>query len=224
MDKYVNRRRQENRPLVLALILVVVITFLTSACRKEANYNSEMVSEERQLANAENAIVSHNSEGKGNYSFFDATDSYVYFSYSEQSAQVDAYNYLGEYQFTILLSYRENGSVTIRCHENRLYISSKYKNVFVFSDEQLLESYSEEEAKNKGYTSSWFQKRSIPIQMKFTRIHRQRETGTDAICIPSVILSRSLLRYLIIVVVLFCFVLKLIAKKRPKKTGDGSLS
>lgn len=186
------------------LIVIAVLALLFSACRNKSA--PETVSD--PPTSTENAIIAPQCEGKGNYSFFDATDSYVFFSYSEKAAQVDAYNYLGEYQFSVLLSARENGSVEIRCQDNLLYICSKYGNVFVFSGEQLIESYSEEDANSKGYTSSWFQKRSIPIKMGLSKIHRQRDNGTDSICIPSVIIARSAFRYAIIGMLLLYFLIQ----------------
>jgi hypothetical protein len=180
------------------------------------NTSLTATSEKEQIANIENAVVLTNAEQKGNYSCFDASDSLVFFAYSEQAAQVDAYNYAGEYQFSISLAYRDRGSVEIRCHENLLYINSKYGNVFVFNDDQLIERLSEEEASKAGYTIAWCNQRSVPIKIRFAKIYRYQENKkfADIASIPTVVIFRSYFQYAILALCLVAIAAKLLKDRK----------
>lgn len=205
--------------LVLLLLIPWAIgLFVSMALENIENNNTSLTatSEKEQIANIENAVVLTNAEQKGNYSCFDASDSLVFFAYSEQAAQVDAYNYAGEYQFSISLAYRDRGSVEIRCHENLLYINSKYGNVFVFNDDQLIERLSEEEASKAGYTIAWCNQRSVPIKIRFTKIYRYQENKkfADIASIPTVVIFRSYFQYAILALCLVAIAAKLLKDRK----------
>lgn len=154
----------------------------------------------------EKPFVMYNIGDRQRSSCFDATDSLVYFAYSEQYACVDAYTYDGVYQFTISLTYRDRGSVSIRCHDNLLYIQSRYGNVFIFDGDQLVDTIPSEDAKERGFTLSWFQERSTPIKIMFNKIYRYSETGdiVSTISLPTVIFWQVYMKYLVLIVVIMC--------------------
>lgn len=149
-------------------------------------------------------------------SCFDATDSLVFFAYSEQHACVDAYTHDGVYQFTISLTYRDRGSVSIRCHDNLLYVQSKYGNVFIFDGDQLIDKITSENAKERGFTLSWFQERSIPIKIILNKIFRYSESGdiVSTISLPNDIFWQVYMKYLVLIVVIMCMGFKYMHRKR----------
>ena len=208
------KTRKNCRILIwLTLLLYLCTSLPICAAASEAKDNPK--AEEEKFAAIEEAIVGYQEGGTGNYCSYDATDSLVFFAYSDHSSCVNAYNHAGEYQFTINLSYRENGSIAIRCHENKLYVYSKYGNVFIFDGSQCIEKLDADTADQRGYTSIWFSKRTVSIKRHFTKILRYNESGeiTDEIMTPISVIWDDISAVVVTGVVVVCIIIRIIREK-----------
>lgn len=208
--------------LVIPVVICSIFLSFGKAYATDSFDFDRLYSEKQLIGNSEKAIVISNGQGNGNYSFWDATDSLVFFSYSEQTSQVDAYDYNGTYKYTISLAYRDRGSVSIRCQDNLLYIKSKYGNVFVFDEKEQINMFSSEDSKSNGYTETWFQQRSVPVKNGITKFYRYRlaEESPDVITKPKVIFLHTLKGHMAIGVVFISVLattLKLRKRIHPQK-------
>lgn len=186
--------------LVLPWIAGIMFSAIRNSMLSDTSLSTNHVFDYESARTAENAFISTSSLSGGSVSSYDATDSLVYFAYSEQTACVDAYNYAGEYQFSIHFYNREKGSISIRCDNNILYVCSKYGNVFVFDGNQLIRKMTSQEGEDAGFTDSWFRTRSVQIQRKFSKIYRYDSSGNtiSVISVPSKILENIAQRYIIV--------------------------
>lgn len=118
------------------------------------------VSEERQLqrkAREENICIINDLQGirDRQYSYHAIGNEYVFFSYSVGSF-VDAYDHNGIYQFTIIVPDSQNGTVSIRCDGDLLYISSKQDLIYIFDGTEQVDCLTDEESELAGYDWRWF--------------------------------------------------------------------
>lgn len=79
----------------------------------------------------------------------EATDTLVYFCYFDQCV-IDAYDYQGQYQFTITLPDNQNGGTSIHCTADLMYAESKNNTVYVFDGTELVEIMTHERAQELG--------------------------------------------------------------------------
>lgn len=184
-------------PVSFFAVLFFCLLWSISDAYSSSKINSTESISQEEFVHTEKASVMYNIGQRGKCSNFDATDSLVFFSYSEQNACVDAFTYDGTYQFTISLAYRDRGSVAIRCINNLLYISSKYGNVFIYDGTQLVEQLTQEQAQEQGLTLSWFQKRTVPIRLSFFKIYRYSDNGEviSKITLPATVRKQEILKY-----------------------------
>lgn len=79
----------------------------------------------------------------------EATDALVYFCYFDQCV-IDAYDYQGQYQFTITLPDSQNGGTSIHCTGDLLYAQAKNNTVYVFDGTELVETMTHDQAEELG--------------------------------------------------------------------------
>lgn len=147
----------------LVLIILIAICFAWKNSEQYSTYDKSTEDTLRNRANVENTwIISHqNAVRKGTYTQIDATDRYLYFSYSKSSC-VDVFNHNGEFQYAILLPDCQNGTVQIRCVDNCLFVSDKNNTVYIFDENEEIERMNYDQAKLRGYDFFWFEeKKSI---------------------------------------------------------------
>jgi len=162
------------------MILVIILLWITGIIIMQvlnAVEEKKKVTDNPRIEEFETAVIMENNERTGDYSYYDVTDTLAFFSYSDHAAQVDAYNHEGDYQFSIVLANKEKGAVTIRCHNNLLYITSKYNNIFVFDGRKLVQKYSALEKEKFEYNGSWWYDRSYPTRIFLNRIYRYDAEG-----------------------------------------------
>ena len=214
--------------IVLLILSPWIVGIFCSMLSKLNMQNRESLSnpssEKEEIMAIEKATIVHNPGGRGRPSSFDATDQLVFFAYTENAACVDAYNYRGEYQFTIQLSGRERGAVSIRCHENLLYISSKYQNVFVFDDDYMVKKLSPLDRKDQDLSESWFEARGVPLEIKNGQIIRYSisRKKTSVIDIPAPILVSMYIHQIYILAILISFILFIVLKSVVRSSVLGS--
>ena len=139
----------------------------------------------------ERSVVTYTegNDSAGALGDYDATGEYVFFSYSDRTAVVDAYDLDGNFAFRIHLENKDNGGIRIRCQDELLYVDSKYHNVFVFDGDTLIRQMTYQEAMEEGYKGSFFSERSKTVTQRWGRFYRLNEDGSlgSAIKLPVVV-------------------------------------
>lgn len=110
----------------------------------------------------------------------DGTDTLVYFCYSQRCV-IDAYDYDGNYQFTITLRDSQNGGTSIHCTEDLLYARSKDGTVYVFNGTEMTQTMTAAEATALGCSFSNLKSR---IYVSSDTVFRQDEAGSKAALFP----------------------------------------
>lgn len=98
----------------------------------------------------ERHVISYIQNASGYAGDIAATKDAVFVAYNEKMAAIEAYNYRGVYQYTILLADAQNGGIRLWSDGDILYVSSKYGNVFAFQGQQLLWKMDFGEAREQG--------------------------------------------------------------------------
>ena len=106
--------------LVILWISIAAIVILVKA------YITPHLNVEKQPVNVispkpdERSVVSYTegSDSAGAISEYDATGDYIFFSYSERTAVVDAYDFDGNFAFRLRFENKENGALSIRCQDD----------------------------------------------------------------------------------------------------------
>lgn len=150
------------RLLIICLGLVVILTI---SHYKDIDLvwdymDDGVISEETLLqkrAREENVCFVSDQQGirDGQYSYHAISNAYVFFSYGEGSL-VDAYDHNGIYQYTIIVPDSQNGSVSIRCDGDLLYVSSKQDLTYIFNGKEQIDCLTYEESELAGYDWRWF--------------------------------------------------------------------
>ena len=139
----------------------------------------------------ERSVVTYTegNDSAGALGDYDATGEYVFFSYSDRTAVVDAYDLDGNFAFRIHLENKDNGGIRIRCQDELLYVDSKYHNVFVFDGDTLIRQMTYQEAREEGFKGSFFSERSKTVTQRWGRFYRLNEDGSlgSAIKLPVVV-------------------------------------
>ena len=115
---------------------------------------------------------------------YDIVGDLVYFSYSEGVSAVEAYDLNGKYVFSIIFANEQKGSILIRGEEDRLYISTKNNDVFVFKCDTLIEILSKEAADAAGYHYKWFSENKSGIKFVGTHLRRFDSKGDIYVDVP----------------------------------------
>lgn len=128
----------------------------------------------------ERSVVTYTegNDSAGALGDYDATGEYVFFSYSERTAVVDAYDLDGNFAFRIHLENKDNGGIRIRCQDELLYVDSKYNNVFVFDGDTLIRQMTNQEAREHGYAGSFFTEPSKTVAQRWLRFYRLNDDGS----------------------------------------------
>lgn len=166
----------KNKSLTTSILLLTIILMLVYACA--AVYNDYVTQSDtlhddnfeiNHSLNDTNCLIS-NQQGwrQTTYNQCACSQNYIYFSYTKDSC-VDAYNYQGEYQFTILLPDYPNGGVGVCCFDDKLYIQEKNGDVRVFDKQSEVEFMTRIEAKEKGFGSNWFREQDKAKRMQVTK-------------------------------------------------------
>ena len=141
-------KRIKNFRIPLVVVVMIVFSCFSTAL-SEYSYS-------QQQKNEKYHITQVSPQGYGDdIKNCDATDEYIYIGCSDQ-ALIDVFYADGSYAFTLHFSRANNGGLKLCCRDGYLYVLTKYKNVFIFYGEELVEQITSEAAKQLGYTSSWF--------------------------------------------------------------------
>lgn len=174
---------------VLLLPAIILMMFLycilaVSANASEGNVPSEK--ETRAYANEHNTWVLCYQQGcrTGSFYQYDATDDCLYFSYSKYAC-VDVYDTQGVFLYSIIFPERQNGSVSVRCEDNRVYISTKDNILYVFAGTEEVEHIDYDTAAKKGYDFFWFYHNEPHITVDGSWISWLDETGNVIKQIPT---------------------------------------
>lgn len=112
----------------------------------------------------------------------DVTDEYLFFTYATYDV-VAAYDWNGEYQFSLAFCRENNGAMGVRCEDGLLYVSDNDDNEFVFSGKELLWM---NESSTSEHTVRWFSaKQELPIQIRNGNIYD--EAGGYIMPLPGII-------------------------------------
>ena len=137
------------------------------------------------------AIGFKQGERNSNFSECDATDDYIFFAYDEGNL-VDAYDYDGNFQFTLFFEDYSNGGFRIECHNNQLYVKTKKHAVFVFDGSSLVQEMYYSSAADLGFNATWFLNRGN-IQVSKTTVYRVNDHGEKtAIAITPQVIADNL--------------------------------
>ena len=207
---------------ILVILLILTWVIPTSAIAVDFDENNEK--DARNFANEHDTWVICYQQGVRNSDFYqyDATDNFIFFSYSEYSC-VDVYNMDGIFQFTLIFPNKQNGGVNVRCIGNNVYISTKDSEVYVFDGTQEIAHLSRDEAVSNGYDSSWFRNKDGCMAVDSEWISIFDTNGTIIIriqtptiikqTIPPVGLELLIKPFVVIVSVLFLAIANLFRKK-----------
>lgn len=141
----------------------------------------------------------------------DATDELVFL---ETRQCVYAYDFDGEFQFSISFPYRQNGWTSIGCTNDLLYIKSLDNRIYVFDRDQCVEIFeqgSPEYTRIKNDTdwnSSNITRQGLDIYMV------QTESGTVQIKLPEVCHKNIRVYVIFIILLLACGLILGIARKK----------
>ncbi|MBQ7098619.1 MAG: hypothetical protein IJO05_02730 [Oscillospiraceae bacterium] len=149
------------RYAVLFLLLFSVLGRDSLCMQTYASTNKEVLPV--SLQNHELEITHKQGIRDSNWYQFDATQKYIYFSYSLYNC-VDVYDLDGNFCFTIILPASiNNGCVSIRCDGEKVYISSKDNTLYIWDEEDAFEILDSGTAIEKGYDFYWFYNNSPRI-------------------------------------------------------------
>lgn len=148
--------------------------------------------EARAYANKNNTWVICYQQGIRTRTFyqFDATDSYLYFSYSKNGC-VDVYDTQGVFLYSIIFPERQNGAVCVRCENNLAYIFSKDHILYIFSGAEEVEHMDDSTASERGYDFFWFSDNEPNITVDSESICFLDETGSVIKRIPTPTIIRN---------------------------------
>ena len=208
---------RRNAILFLALLVITWISWTPINVSAKTTASNELSEKEaRAYANMNNTWVICYQQGTrtSNFYQYDATDTYLYFSYSKHSC-VDVYDMEGVFLYSFIFPERQNGTVSIRCENNQVYICTKDNLLYVFSDVEELEHMDYAEASKKGYDFFWFNDNhpSISVDAKWINWLSKSGDVIKQIPTPSVIKktippsSEALIAMPIIVVSLILYLL-----------------
>ena len=119
-----------------------------------------------------------------NYYQCDASDDYIYFSYSKYSC-VDVYNMDGVFLYSYIFPDMQNGSMNVRCEDNYIYIGAKDNSVHIFDGVEEVAHLSRDEAIENGYDFSWFREENSRMKVNSEWICVLNYDGTEEIRIPT---------------------------------------
>lgn len=154
---------------------------------------------------------------------YDATDDYFFLAYSEKLALVDAYSMNGEYAFSIIFDFRRNGSISLRCEDNYLYVYTKYGNVFIFEGERCVEAIEADSASGRGYGWWWFEDKQRSVKLSGLSLIRQDREDNTRIVLPMNVLWGFYSNYLLPTVIIFAILLEIHRSGIFKKTRIAAL-
>lgn len=150
---------------------------------------------------------------------YDATNEYVFFAYSENIAVVDAYNMSGEFAFSILFTFREKGSISVRCENNLLYVSTKLGNVFIFDHDQLIDVIESSSVTEKGYGWKWFEGKKRNVSLIGINMYKLNQEGSKSgtIPIPFNVIWGIYSSYSLVVAIIFALSIMVFRPKHQSK-------
>ncbi len=173
--------------IVLSLLLVCT-SFTMSANASE--YNNKNESDSHDYADDNDTWTICFQQGRRDRHFYqyDATDENLYFSYSDYNC-VDVYDKSGKFVYSFIFPDRQNGCISVRCDDDRVYIGTKDEAVYIFDGTTEIAYYQYEEAVKLGYDFGWFEDNQPRITVDEQWIHWQHgASGKDVrLATPSVI-------------------------------------
>ena len=176
----------------------------------------------------ENFVVtySESTDSAGAMGDYDATADYVFFSYSERTSVVEAYDFDGNFAFRLHFEGKKNGAIDIRCQDDLLYVKSKYTNIFVFDGDQLVRMMSYQEARAEGYGGAFFSERSNTVTQRWGRFYRLNEDGSlgSKINLPFHITVDFYKKMVPLLIIPILWIAVTIKEHRKRKARDGTLS
>ena len=198
---------------VVAAVLIILVNGILSG-------NSKQEATAEDAYTAEGYRISYTGADRtGVLSDYDATEQYIFFSYSEKLSVVDAYDQSGQYAFSIHVEEKNNGVVYIRCVDNLLYILSKNDNVFVFDGDTLVRYYPAKDADALGYDFYWFYEASSNVVLRGFRLMRLDAEGNigGQVTVPNSVIRNYYRKYSVFAGMLFVTIIclcRLFIKRR----------
>ena len=174
----------------IAFISMVLLWVMHSIGCVSANATEMSEKELRAYASENNTWVVCYQQGvrTSNFDQYDATDQYLYISYSKHNC-VDIYDMRGVFLYSFLFPERQNGSVSVRCENNQVYIRTKDDDIYIFDGVEEVEHMDYDTAQKKGYDFFWFYDNNPRVTIDGKEISWLSESGDaiNQIPTPSVI-------------------------------------
>lgn len=175
---------------IFAIVLIFIMCSTMCVSANAASMEGKTEKEMRAYANENNTWVVCYQQGArtSNFYQYDATNEYIYFSYSKHSC-VDVYDKTGTFLYTFLFPERQNGGVSVRCENDKVYISTKDNILYIFSGVEEVEHMDYDTAAEKGYDFFWFYNNEphITVEQKWIYWHDDGGNVVNQIATPSVV-------------------------------------
>lgn len=181
---------------ILRVIFVFIIVLSFAMCGTTRVYAAatdvveKSEKEMRAYANENDTWVICYQQGirTSNFYQYDATSEYIYFSYSKHDC-VDVYDTNGTYLYSFLFPERQNGSVSVRCENEQVYIGTKDNILYIFAGVEEVERMNGDTAKEKGFDFFWFYDNEphITVDQKWISWHDDSGEVVRQITVPIVI-------------------------------------
>ena len=178
---------RKNCGFLLFSIIIMWIMCSTLCFATHISPKSGLSEKEAQtFANENNTWVICYQQGSrtSNFYQYDATDSYLYFSYSKHNC-VDVYDMEGVFLYSIVFPERKNGGISVRCENSQVYICTKDNILYVFSGTEEVVHMNYDTAAEKGYNFFWFYDNEPHISVDGKWIRWIDETGDVIKNIPT---------------------------------------
>jgi hypothetical protein len=123
---------------------------------KTPRYDIEQEQKAREYVQHAQTIKIIDQKGKRNENYYQVVihDQTVYFSYIKSSC-VDAYDFEGNFLFSIIVPDFPKGVIYLCSYEKDLFIFSKSGDLFIVGTGGEVNIFSRENSAEKGYTSDW---------------------------------------------------------------------
>lgn len=178
--------------ILLFIFILVCLTDSVVSAIKTPRYNIEQEQKAREHVQLTQMLVMISQKGKRNEKHYQVVinDQIVYFSYLKSSC-VDAYDFEGNFLFSIIVPDYSKGVINLCCYEKELFVFSKSGDLFVVGTKGQINKFSREVSAEKGYTSGWCreqnQKQIIEIGKEYILLKDVEGVILERIKTPSTI-------------------------------------
>lgn len=169
----------------------------------------------------ERPVISYTQSSSGYAGDIAATKDAVFVAYNEKMAAIEAYNYRGVYQYTILLADAQNGGIRLWSDGDILYVSSKYGNVFAFQGKQLLWQMDVGEAREQGIDDYFARPSNVSVDGNTVIVMNEENQIAAKVPLPirttMQIHGQKIMLYVMLVVVILCAVVPILKDRRTNR-------